>query len=102
MILGNPLLHYFQAYKVRLIRKVIKCQSQNHQKYQNFKYFCGQCILSLVFFIVFSRAVVKYKFLKEFHMLTRLGCYCKMLVFNSLKLEIIHYNSNRSITQIKR
>ena len=38
---------------------------------------------------------------KEFHMLARLGYYCKILVFNSFKLEIIHYNSNRSITQIK-
>ena len=33
----------------------------------------------------------KYQGVKEFHMLARIGCYCKIMVFSPLKLEVTYY-----------
>ena len=39
----------------------------------------------------------KYQGVKEFHMLARIGCYCKIMVFSPLKLEVTYYHSSKAI-----
>ena len=41
--------------------------------------------------------IKKYQGVKEFHMLTRIGCYCKSMVFSPLKLEVTYYHSSKAI-----
>ena len=40
---------------------------------------------------------LKYQGVKEFHMLARIGCYCKIMVFSPLKLEVTYYHSSQAI-----
>ena len=36
---------------------------------------------------------MKYQGVKEFHMLARIGCYRKIMVFSPLKLEVTYHSS---------
>ena len=47
--------------------------------------------------IVLSKTYTKYQGVKEFHMLGRIGCYCKIMVFSPLKLEVTYYHSSKAI-----
>ena len=38
---------------------------------------------------------LKYQGVKEFHMLARIDCYCKILVFGPFKLEVIYCHSSK-------
>ena len=38
--------------------------------------------------MVSADRLMKYQGVKEFHMLARIGCYCKIMVFSPLKLEV--------------
>ena len=37
----------------------------------------------------------KYQRVKEFHMLARIGCYCKIMVFSTFKLQVTYYHSSK-------
>ena len=37
----------------------------------------------------------KYQGVKEFHMLAHIGCYCKIMVFSPLKLEVTYSHSSK-------
>ena len=50
---------------------------------------CMQCLYHLNYY--------KYQGVKEFHMLARIGCYCKIMVFSPLKLEVTYYHSFKAI-----
>ena len=39
------------------------------------------------------RRFEKYQGVKEFHMLARIGSYCKIMVFGPFKLEVTYYPS---------
>ena len=40
---------------------------------------------------------LKYQGVKEFHMLARIGCNCKIMVFSPLKLEVTYHHSSKAI-----
>ena len=44
-----------------------------------------------------TKTFLKYQGVKEFHMLARIGCYYKIMVFSPLKLEVTYYHSSKAI-----
>ena len=38
--------------------------------------------------------ITKYQGAKEFHMLVRIGCYCKIMVFSPFKVLVTHHHSS--------
>ena len=38
---------------------------------------------------------IDYQGVTEFHILARIGCYCKIMVFSPFKLEVTYYHSSK-------
>ena len=53
---------------------------------------------AVIFAIIYLKTeYTKYQGVKEFDMLARIGCYCKIMVFSPLKLEVTYYHSSKAI-----
>ena len=52
-------------------------------------------ILEIQLSVTHGNEHIKYQGVKEFDMLARIGCYCKIMVFSPFKVKVIYYHSSK-------
>ena len=75
----HPLCDAFQFYEIDFYNN---CSISDH-------------LTETVEFFAFNTKVTKYQGVKEFHMLARIDCYCKIMVFSPFKAKDTYYHSSK-------